>query len=142
MFFFIGRIWIWYTCTFPSILTTTPTDSLGSSFSTTLFPASKQSRVSVSGSGFPIRVWPISDPGLCTSNKGRFQKVYVMNIFDNFKASFFCSHTSSSHTIIIGTSDIKSLNTKKKVFRILKITLRSRYRPLDPKLPKKSDPNR
>ena len=33
------------------------------------------------------------DQGVCTSNEGRFLKVYGMNILDNFKSLLFCSHT-------------------------------------------------
>ena len=33
------------------------------------------------------------DPGLCTSNEGRFLKVYWMNILDNIKSLLFCFHT-------------------------------------------------
>ena len=33
------------------------------------------------------------DPGLCTSNEGRFLKVCKANILDNFKTHLFCFHT-------------------------------------------------
>ena len=40
-----------------------------------------------------IRLWPKKpDPGHCTSNEGRFFKVYETNILDNFKALLFCLH--------------------------------------------------
>ena len=42
------------------------------------------------GSGF---VRKKTDPGLCTSNEGRFLKVYGMNILDNFKTLLSCFHT-------------------------------------------------
>ena len=45
-------------------------------------------------SGMKIRFWPKkSDPGLCTSNEGRFLIVYFMNILDNFKSILFCFNT-------------------------------------------------
>ena len=44
--------------------------------------------------GMRIRLWPKKpDPGLCTSNEGRFLKVYRMNILDNCKSLPFCVHT-------------------------------------------------
>ena len=33
--------------------------------------------------GFRNGFWPNSDPGFCSSNKGRFSKFYCMNILDN-----------------------------------------------------------
>ena len=33
------------------------------------------------------------DPGLCTSNKGSFLKVFKAKVFDNFKSHLFCFHT-------------------------------------------------
>ena len=45
--------------------------------------------------GMRIRVWPKNpDPGLSTSNEGRFLKVHWMNILDNIKSLLFCFHTS------------------------------------------------
>ena len=35
------------------------------------------------------------DPGLCTSNDGRFSQVYNTNILDNFQSLLFCFHTFS-----------------------------------------------
>ena len=41
-----------------------------------------------------IRFWPKTpDPGLSTSNEGRFLKVFKANILDNFKSLLFCFHT-------------------------------------------------
>ena len=34
-----------------------------------------------------------TDPGPCTSNEGRFLKVYKMNFLDNFKSLLLCFHT-------------------------------------------------
>ena len=33
------------------------------------------------------------DPGLCTSNEGRFLKFYIMNILDNLKNFIFYFHS-------------------------------------------------
>ena len=41
------------------------------------------------GSGFGQK----PDPGLCTSNEGRFLKVYWMNMLDNFERLLFCFYT-------------------------------------------------
>jgi len=40
-----------------------------------------------------IRFGQKPDPGLCTSNEGRFLKAYWMNILDNSKSLLFCFHT-------------------------------------------------
>ena len=34
--------------------------------------------------GKSIQLWPKPDPGLCTSNEGRFLKAYWINMLDNF----------------------------------------------------------
>ena len=42
-----------------------------------------------SGSGFDQK----TDPGLCTSNKTRLSKFYIINTLDNVKSLLFCFHT-------------------------------------------------
>ena len=88
-----------------------------------------------------IRFWQEKpDPGLCTSNEGRFLVVYRMNILDNCKSLLFCDHTLGvRRTIDVldsenqpgsgkirtgsgaleGTSDTKSMKTKKKALKII-----------------------
>ena len=34
-----------------------------------------------------------TDPGLCSSNEGRFLKVFQANILDNSNSHLFCFHT-------------------------------------------------
>ena len=43
------------------------------------------------GSGFGFKKKP--DPGLCTSNEGRFLKFYKINILDNFQSLRVCFYT-------------------------------------------------
>ena len=47
-------------------------------------------KVSTVNQGWGSGVDQKPDPGLCTSNKGRFLKVYWMNILDNFLSLLFC----------------------------------------------------
>ena len=102
------------------------------------------------GSGFGQK----PDPGLRTSNEGRFKKLYKMNTLDNFKLSF-CFHTFGVRRPLTSpepwiriqielmririqagflTTSLKTKLKSSKVFieRILGISLRSRYWAPDP----------
>ena len=98
-----------------------------------------------------INFWQETDSGLCTSNEGRFLKFYKTNILDNFKSVLFCFHTFGVRRPGFGfgsralgfTEDVwhqMYANKKEGIWnnlkypfkRILKISLRSRYRAPDP----------
>ena len=40
------------------------------------------------------------DPGLCPSNEGRFLKVYIIIILDNFDSFLLCFHTFGTRRTI------------------------------------------
>jgi len=97
-----------------------------------------------------------TDPGLYTSNKGRFLKVYRMNILDNLNSLLFCFHTYGVRRTIDVldsenqpgsgalrlTGDVWHQNYENKkgsknyvkysLNRLLKISFRLRYRAPDP----------
>ena len=77
--------------------------------------------------------WPFSDPVLCTSTEGTCFKIYWMNVLANFKSILFSYLWCQKST---KTKRRLSKSYKYSIHRLLNISLRSRYRALNPNLAK------